>query len=332
MNKSNVKKFFPGLISIIIIAGMAASTFATNVDMAAFVDKDKYMTKYYELDWRIDEIEKKLERMYKFVCTNVRSFAGSAYTHQNLAPNIFGTFSVGTTFPYNNYPIVCLEEQKYLKFNNQALLINYGNYANTRTFVNELPASLCKWRDGIELRPDTKIRITATRQFSGYGADTRVSQGSRVYYEFIIGPFKKFPHITTTGTTSGFICSSDKFTGTNGIGGTTVSYAYNQETLPTSWTSMTGNMALGSLYAKGYNGSVVKQPRLTPEDLANYAFKDPYKSNNWYYELYVATAFSVNLSTYKDVWIKASYTENGSNASNVIFNTYNTITDWNYNK
>lgn len=332
MNKLNVKKFFPGLISIIIIAGMAASTFATNVDMAAFVNKDKYMTKYYELDWRIDEIEKKLERMYKFVCTNVRSFAGSGYTHQQLAPNIFGTFSVGTTLPYNNYPMVCLEEQKYLKFNTQAQHVNYGNYANTRTFVNELPASLCNWRDGIELRPDTKIRMTVTRQFSGYGAGTNVSQNSRVYYEFILGPFKKFPHIASSGRDAGFVCASDKMPNTAGVGGNSVSYAYNQETLPTSWTSMTGNLALGTMYEKGTNPTYSKYERLTPEVLADNAFKDPYKSNNYFAEIYIATVLNTNLSTYENVWIKSTYTDTGSNGANVFLNTYNTITDWNYNK
>ena len=81
MNKINFKKIAPGIISVVIIAGMAIQSFATNVDMAAFVKKDTYMTKYYELDFRIDDIEKSLARTYRFVCTNLKSYGGTANTY-----------------------------------------------------------------------------------------------------------------------------------------------------------------------------------------------------------------------------------------------------------
>ena len=68
MNKPSFKKFLPGLVSVIIIAGMAVQSFATNIDLAAFVNKDKYMTKYYELEWRIKDIEKRLDRKFACLC------------------------------------------------------------------------------------------------------------------------------------------------------------------------------------------------------------------------------------------------------------------------
>ena len=41
----NKKKLITPIISFVILAGMAASTLATNVDLTAFVNKEKYMTR-----------------------------------------------------------------------------------------------------------------------------------------------------------------------------------------------------------------------------------------------------------------------------------------------
>ena len=72
----NLKNLVPGIISLMLIAGMAASTLATNIDLEAFVRRDDFLAKYNELDWRVDDIEKSLDRLYKFTCTNVKTFGG----------------------------------------------------------------------------------------------------------------------------------------------------------------------------------------------------------------------------------------------------------------
>ena len=41
----NFKKIIPGLISIVIVVGMFAQTFATNIDLNAFVTNDEFETK-----------------------------------------------------------------------------------------------------------------------------------------------------------------------------------------------------------------------------------------------------------------------------------------------
>ena len=335
MNKLSFKKFLPGLVSVIIIAGMAVQSFATNIDLAAFVNKDKYMTKYYELDWRIKDINNRLDRLYKFVCKNVKTYAGTGESENTPAyPFYFYSFN-----SYSNDQERCytfLDDPKALRVNKRYLLTYRGTAAtsgswryHTNTFEKEIPASLCKWRSGIELLPNTKVKITLTDQLYGNRADT--------YWQTIVmGPFKKVPKFTAGSTQStGYICElpftlvNSTYNWTNGI-----EYAYNRETEPTSWTTF-GSDVQSYTYGYYYSGASSSQyPALTAADFENGDIALGKKSRGhtmWYF----TSGTIADISSRTNVWIRIRY--GISTESNNYFAAFANLhelnlTSWNNNK
>lgn len=298
MNKLNIKKFIPGLISVVIIAGMAIQSFATNVDMAAFVKKDTYMTKYYELDFRIDDIEKYLARTYRYVCTNLRSYGGTAlfYAYPGSIP--FYTLNGANTYYWYVQPIADISEEKYLRFNYPHVLFQFGNHKKTDRFVSEVPASLFKWRDGIELQPNTKVKTTIQRTTPS-GVTT--SGNTNITETVIMGPFKKFPNISGTGSTSGFINASlGRVIQCTSL--SSISYQYGTETEPTSWGSTTGT--LSQTWVTRGNGPSSSYPDQDYSVYENVGYDDMYKANSAQYIRYMSSALGVNLSSYENVWLK----------------------------
>lgn len=325
----NLKRIMPGLVSVFIIAGMAIQSFATNVDMAAFVKKDKYMTKYYELDWRIDDIEKELERLYKFTCTNVRSYGGSGYKgYTNRQPGIFYQMNTTNTYEWYVQPIADLSQEGYLRWNYPHVISHFGNHAKTDTFVREVPATLCRWRDGIELTPTTKLKITYTRT---YASGVSTAPQSTLVETLVMGPFKKFPHISGTGNPSGFVFASDVLP-TNGVLYNDIKYAYGSETEPTSWTTMSAGVLNEAYYPKTstYLPESVRGG-FDYQDLENNAYNDRAKGNPYITVRCVSTVFGTDLSSRTNVWLRCtrtSTTEYSFRAGTADF----TITSWNYNK
>ena len=335
MKKINYKKIIPGFISLLIVAGMAFQSFATNVDLDAFIDIESHTTKFYELEWRINEIDKKLERMYKFVCTNVRSFAGNGHRPFSLGPHIFYDGTIGNTNPFTNYPLVDLTEQKYLKFNTQVMLINYGSIGKTVNAEYEIPASLCKWRNGIEVKPETKVKVRATYMVPGYGIGSTASPGATVSTEWILGPFKKFPHITSTGSDNGFIFASDRLQPVQStFSNSEVQYARGTVKQPTSWTSLSsGAVYLGAETEKGFTraGQTVYE-KVTAAEFEEYAYEDEIKSRDFMTHTYVSTVFGTNLSSYENVWLRFYRTQSSTYGWDASLSTAYTITNWNNNK
>ena len=326
----NLKRIMPGLVSVFIIAGMAIQSFATNVDMAAFVKKDKYMTKYYELDWRIDDIEKELERLYKFTCTNVRSYGGSGYKGFTSRQPGLPFYHLNTTNTYEWYvqPIADLSQEGYLRWNYPHVISNFGNHGKTDTFVREVPATLCRWRDGIELTPATKLRITYTRTWP---TGTGTAPVPTMTETLVMGPFKKFPHITTTGTTSGFIYASDALL-TNEVLYNDIKYAYGSETEPTSWTTMSAGQ-LSEVYYQKNSTSIPTYVRgdFDYQQFANEAYNDRVKGNTHMSVRYISTVFGTDLSSRTNVWLMCTRTSTTATQFRAGTADY-TITTWNYNK
>ena len=64
MKNISMKKLISGTISLVIIAGMALATFATNLDLEAFVKADDYEFTFHELDFLIDDLDAELERQH----------------------------------------------------------------------------------------------------------------------------------------------------------------------------------------------------------------------------------------------------------------------------
>ena len=273
MNKLSFKKLIPGLVSVIIIIGMAAQSFATNVDMAAFVPKDKYMTKYYELDWRIDQIENKLINLYQFTCTNVRTFAGV-----NLRNSTGVDLYRNTAYTYNNggtddttlirnyiYPTVILNKAGYLTVNTPAA-INASNTTRNhwQHYEKSIPASLCTWMDGI--KPAENCMITA-KYSTYYNGATYKSGITNIQNEIIMGPFKKFKYPAQVGTNYSYawVVLPYQF----GVPGktadlvnnpasspTSLQYAENSLTKPTTWTNLATNACYPYMNSgqRGYTG------------------------------------------------------------------------------
>ena len=208
MNKLSINKILPSVVSIMIIVGMAVQSFATNVDRAAFVQKDKYMTKYYELDWRIDDVNKSLERLYKFTCTNVRSFGGSG--QEQSYDNIFYQRNATQTYHWYSLPIADLSEEGYLRVNNADALTWFGNHGKTDRMEFEIPASLCRWRKDVELYPHTKVKILLLRTWPNTSG---TQQQATLQFEIKMGPFKKFPYINSTGASQIFFATNQRLYG-----------------------------------------------------------------------------------------------------------------------
>jgi hypothetical protein len=314
----NKKKTITSLVSFIIIAGMAIQSLATNVDMAAFVKKDTYMSKYYELDYRIDDIEAELERLYKFVCTNVVSYHGAG-ADTVLTGRIFLRKNQTQTYHWSSYPIVDLSEEGYLRVNHMDQLQSFGSHPKNDTFVKEFPASLCKWGNGFEVKPETKVRIKATR---GVGTGSGISWACSYSYELVMGPFKKIPYITTTGATNGFIMSTQQALAIAPTSYTPY-YAYGTETEPTSWSSLGGSVYYGNTIFDTNDVSKYDY------DVANYSY-NKYDKSGTSCKIYVNSALTTDPSSRTNVWLRLS----GSGTGDLInLNTSDpTLTTWNYNK
>jgi hypothetical protein len=333
MNKINFKKLLPGFVSIIIVAGMALQSFATDIDLSAFVDLDKHMTKYYELDWRVDEIENRLERMYKYVCTNVKTFGGSATNSSgSMYPDqiiMYGPNSANSYYSWVNYIYADVGPDKTLRVN-KPVPVNSGiaSPSKKRDFVITIPASLCKWRDGIIPAPSCKVYITVSRTGAGYS-----SVASR-YAEVVMGPFKKFPHITGTGGaySGGMICELPyNFNqDATAYAANSLYYARNTETRPTSWTAMSGAIARGYTI-KGYSSTYTRFPMVRSADLENNLYSDSVNFQSSYF--CVSTVFGTNLSSYENVWIRLYDASNNTENRWRMLDPYRyTQTTWNYNK
>ena len=328
----NFKKIIPGLISIVIVVGMFAQTFATNldgIDLNAFVTNDEFETKYNELVFRTEDVEKSLERLYKFTCTNVKTYGGINPDYA-LEKIIFYQVNgnKSNTYPFNTYFGLDLNQDKYMR-----LIRSFpGTFADltrrkTHTFVYEVPASLCNWREGVELKPNTMVRITATR-------DTEGLYNYQTAYTMIMGPFKKFPHIATTGQTkaTGLVCELPNLPLYSAPSPTGFAYAYGKETEPTSWTTGTGVMGLSNSTRGSANYSWFPR-RTDPEGIKKYAYTQ--QGTGTVQLLYVSTVHT-NLSSYENVWLKYTYTyTNGSDSEGfdryMAMDSFN-LTTWNTGK
>lgn len=304
MNKLNLKKILPGLVSVVIIAGMAAQTLATSVDMAAFVNKEKYTTKFIELEWRIKDIQKSLDRLYKFTCTNLASFAGTRAAYDY--PPAWGyQRNYNHSYYFMNELVASVDQAKYLRVNKRYTIQGKNALVNSHThrFTKEIPASMCKWNPGIEIYPETKIKFLVTRtDYSG--ADTTGSM------TVTMGPFKKFPRYTTAGTSisTGYICEFEEPMITWGFGTVTVQYKSGSRTEPTSgWSSSTAGVTLTSTN-RGYS-SYSQYPDITGTELAELYEKGYGKTTNVFY--WSSNVFTPDLSSSKDIWIRWTYSNTG---------------------
>ncbi len=325
MKKINYKKIIPGFISLLIVAGMAMQSFATNVDFAAFVDRDKYMTAYYEIDWSIEELDKRIERMYKFTCTNVKSFAGTSYPTSAFPYwNYYSNYNSG--YPYYNYYVASIDQDKYLRVNKPYTLFyttNIYNANKVQTLQKDIPASLCKWKDGIELYPETKVTITMTRNIrSANTVDNTI--------EMIMGPFKKFPRYTAYGSRDGKIFDSTMAVSTFNFGsGSTVYYATDTRTKPTSWPSTTTTYPYLTTTYRGNSDNLY--PDVTSSDeLKDLLETGEERITNTFY---FADTFSLDLSAKKDIWLRFYLSNSSINGAPGQAAMYDyTITSWNYDK
>ena len=328
----SVKKILPGTISLIIIAGMAIQSFATNVDMAAFVNKDKYIDKYYEIDWRIDEIDKSIERMYKFVCTNVKTWVGSG-SSSTVTGAFWNKGAQTRSYHWNTAPHAEFSQEGYLRVNLPDTLNTFTGHNKVDVFTMELPAAKAIWREGIELYPETKIMSTIRRTYPNTAS---VNQNETFNCEIVMGPFKKFPHISTNSWTGGAIFfTKEKFFpiwSTN----PTKQYQYNSRTLPTSWRTMsTGQIAYtttmdnGQSITAGFPGLNLV-PSLQDYSDNIYSIGPEYQRTTCV--MYVSTVFDTNLSSYKDIWLRfyANFTDQ-TYWDSMDSMTWN-LTTWNNNK
>ena len=316
----NKKKLITPIISFVILAGMAASTLATGVDLTAFVNKEKYMTKYYELNYKIDDITAELERLYKLTCSNVVSFGGSNYTTL-FTGRIFARRNYTQSYHWWSCPTIDTMEDKYLRFNFMDALQRMSS-PKADTMVKEVPAHLCKWRTGFELKPETKIKTKMTRTV---GSGSGMGRAVPYTIEIIMGPFKKVPYVTTTGD-AGALMSTQEFV-FPGWYNLNWYYAYGTEKEPTSWSSQLG----GTLYTSTStsDASFVRQELRYPIDMENKGYK--YDKNAQMTYLYVNSAMTTDISNRTNVWLRCYYSYTGSDLADFTTNDY-TITTWNYRK
>ncbi len=303
MKNINFKKLIPGIISLMIILGMAAQSFATNVDLSAFVPKEEFDAKYYELNYRIKNIEDDIERTYKFVCTNVKTFAGTPNTANAGARNPFNAWNTNSAYHWMNFPIADFSDPKALRFNSGGMINLYGSHYKVSKFEYEIPATLCMWRDGIELGKECKIKVDASRTWGS--ATSPATNVTDVTVNVIFGPFKKFPNITTAGTqiSQGYVCDIPALPFKYTANGTAFYYAYGTETEPTTWTSDTGRLYINT--ANPGNTLYSKFPRKTAEYL-----KDHANSNDAAYinqMVHFNTAPAADFSTRTNLWLKYTY-------------------------
>ena len=353
MNKLNFRKLLPGLVSVIIIAGMAAQSFATSVDMAAFVDKEKYMTKYYELDWRIDQIENRLINLYQFTCSNVRTFAGAGYTSSGSAEitrtgaNLYSRTSILQN-PYMASPLVNLRNPGYLRLNSAtALSWNTGTPSqHGHNYVKSIPASLCQWMDGIEPAENCTIEVNAWLNYNNGGGVSTMNGFTNYNYVTTMGPFKKFKYPANYGSGGIWVKIPPEF-GQPGVttgnqtrsvtsNPTDLQYAENSLTKPTTWTNLSTTNSRP--YVQSYlTGGLSGFPNRDYDEYPSTAFY-PEKGSNTYYCYYWNGALpSTSLEGKTNVWLRfynySSDTADGGYVSafnGVGINTV--IKNWNNNK
>jgi hypothetical protein len=330
MNKQNIKKITSSIISIVIIAGMALQAFATNVDMAAFVERDQYDEKFNEIEWRIDDIQKSLERMYKFTCTNVKTWVG----RPNSVMRTMTPFSWGSTTPSQNsemHPLADLSEEGYLRVNYAFALTNFANHDKTDKFYVEIPAARCRWNDGIEPAPNCMIRIESTRNFLQPTTSGTVNANGT--FTFTMGPFKKFKKFTSTGSskTSGAIVAIPKSTfGTtlNPSAGN-LQYAYGKTTMPTSWTTdSTGRIYFDSIDYLDTNSIHYDNPFITIDEYKT----NPYDINKQFtsFRYYFSALPTADFSQYENIWIR--YNNISSTSVHYTGSPDMNLTTWNTGK
>ena len=320
MKNINLKKFFPGLVSMIIIAGMAIQSFATNVDMAAFVHKDKYMTKYYELDWRIDDIEKRLDRLYKFTCTNIKSYGASGDDY--VTSNPFYQGYSDHTYTWQSVPRVDLSEEGYLRFNTREAINAFGNHSKTDIATQTFPASLFNWRDDIELYPHTSIKYNFKRTWPN---STAFNINAAYEIVVVMGPFKKMPNITSTGSSGGAICGGR--IAMSSLPGGTLTYNYNSDTEPTSWINTTGGIAATTMNNGGLSSSYkVQVDPITPESMQE-VYSDHTKAGP--ISIIYFSSVPTDLSSYDKVWLKCTFSSAGTYETRYIDTLRLNLTTWN---
>ena len=333
MKNINFKKLIPGLTSTVIVVALAVSTlttFATNVDLEAFVTHEDFETKYNEIKYRINEIDKDLERTYKFVCTNVRTYSGGTYTTGTGYRAPFNFWNAWYQYHWGNWTGVDLSDPKALRFGSAGGINSYAGHANTQKLVYEVPLSLCKVREGTEFYPHSTVKYELTRNWANVANSTPVSS---LNLEVIMGPFKKLPRISTTGSTltTGYLLEMPYPVSRYGITGTAFYYAQNSETQPTSWTSDTGRTVCDSTF-RGYQ-NYSQFDRITAEEIEANPY-DKYTKLKQTQRIYFSTVPAVNFSTLNDnIWLRMVYTATNTMSVDRGLNTdFLTITTWNTGK
>ena len=334
-SRINFKRIIPGFISLVIVSGMALATFATNLDLEAFVKLDDYISVYTELDFLVDDIDEELERLYKFTCSNVKTFGGTgaAYGSTNDAGAILFTYRNGTqTYNWYSDPIANFSEEGYLLFNAHAAINRYAGHGKTDKWTMKLPARLIKWNTGIEPAPTCMLRVDISQTWPSTTSQNTVESQSNI--EITMGPFTKFPRFTTAGAgkAQALICAFDRIIS---IGGSTSSagqlkFAYNQEAEPTSWsTDGAGAFNLGTRVVKGDTVNSLSE-KVKATDLEN----DPYSKTSGRMEqtLSFSTVPTVDFSQYTNFWIKLQYPYGSGGRSYARESSFDnfTLTTWNH--
>ena len=334
MSNINLKNMLPGIVSIAIIAGMAIQAFATNADMSAFVKRDKYLTTYHELDWYIDDIEKSLDRLYKYSCTNVKTWGGTGWNTHTLMDVWFSGYSGANSYHWYQNPIADFSEEGYLRVAQRDAINAFGNHSKTDVLTKDVPASLLKWRSGVELYPHTKITHKITRVWPN---TTSAEQHPTYTFEVEMGPFKKFPHVTGgTSWNQSTICAGPSsllpgFYGT--VGTNAMYYAHGTDTRPTSWTTLTSAVFNNTTSSRNNTSTTTEfRDQYSATDLEENSYDNPDKANSTLRYYYYSTLPGVNISSYDKVWIRIY-----CSATNITYSTaYDTgsynLTTWNNNK
>lgn len=330
MNNINFKKYIPSIIALVLIVGMAASTFATNIDLAAFIERDEYLTKFYELDYRIDDIDSELEKLYKYTCTNVRTLGSSYWGNNSHNYNYMYAPGTGvsalTQFWSHGYQVE-VSQEKYLRFNQPAVLNLYSSiYDPTkllRTFEGSIPASRCIWKEGIEPAPNAKV-IWRGRLNS--------IPSNNYSIEFVFGPFNKFPRITSPGTqvTQGMFCELPFAPYGGTIGDTQFYYKTDSKTEPTSWTIETSStrMSVGNGYRGEPNYSWMTPP--TDEERDGGFYKEVVQNRTNRFRI-TSAAYNV-LDGKKDIWLRFYLTGSGQDLGSyaaILDRSFTNLTSWN---
>ena len=321
-NNINFKKLIPGILSFVIVAGMGISTFATSVDPSIFVNKERHLTKYYEFEWRVKEVQNYLDRLYKFSCTNLKSFAGASSNSQGGSV-LFNYYDYTSSLGMRPWPHVDLSEKKYLRYNYKgALYQNFAHPSNVHSWRYKRPASMFKWRPGVELYPTTTVTIDFTRSMPSSTTWQLIEYNSSI--TLTMGPFKKFPRITSTGSTltGGYICEFPDYPMLSSLypaaNAGYYKYAYGTETLPTTWYNENTMRAYvgSSQTASGPNYNTYTQYKVADIkdqfDTTPYGFKNSIKPNYIHNLMYVnGAAPGIDFSQYEDFWLRVTYTEAG---------------------